>query len=155
MGAIQEWGKYGILTETDIYTRAPEFHTWLVEEKLMNPETVPQAKMKELFSKFAEDFNTATLPHEKYYNLEAWERRMNAVRMGDDISISSGYDPAADEAALKAAHRKATKNSTSFLSRDQLLELRQVERERVESSKMKRLGMNVKDSMGVRYEDGD
>ena len=30
------------------------------------------------FKDFIEDYNTATMPHEKYYNFEAWE--MNEYR---------------------------------------------------------------------------
>jgi hypothetical protein len=29
--------------------------------------------MKEYFKEYIEDFNTATLPHEKYVNYEKWE----------------------------------------------------------------------------------
>lgn len=31
-------------------------------------------EVREYFSQYAEDFNTATLPSKKYYNIENWER---------------------------------------------------------------------------------
>jgi len=103
----------------------------------------------------SEDYNTATLPHQKYYALEEYERRMQAIKMGEDIVEDVGYDPRADEEAAKASFKKRpTQDTESYLSRNQLLELRKVERERIEGAKMKRMGLEgeVKDSMGVRYE---
>lgn len=38
--------------------------------------------MLELFSDYAEDFNCCTLPHEKYYDLEAWEAKVRAGGAG-------------------------------------------------------------------------
>ncbi|SCZ91285.1 BZ3500_MvSof-1268-A1-R1_Chr1-2g01308 [Microbotryum saponariae] len=68
--ATIEWGKHGILTETDIYQKDQEFRAWLVGERMLNPETMSKAKEKEIFKEFMEDFNTGTLPHEKYYNMD-------------------------------------------------------------------------------------
>jgi hypothetical protein len=83
--------------------------TWLVEEKMINPETLNTAKTKEHFRTFVEDYNTgkirslqtlektttnwapqraATLPHEKYYALENYERRMQSLRMGETLPES-------------------------------------------------------------------
>ena len=38
----------------------------------------PLQEEKKLFSDFAEDFNTASFPHKKYYNLELWEAEERA-----------------------------------------------------------------------------
>lgn len=38
-------------------------------------EVLPKAEEKELFRTFCEDFNTATLPHQKYYDLAEYERK--------------------------------------------------------------------------------
>ncbi|KAI8447080.1 hypothetical protein BY996DRAFT_4593935 [Phakopsora pachyrhizi] len=137
-----------------MYTKDQEFRAWLVEEKMLNPETVSQFKMKELFKTYMEDYNTATLPHEKYYALEKYEARMSAIRSGEMTTAIEGYDPRADEEALAAQHKR-TSNKTEgqvFIARDQLENLRKIERFRVEASRMKRMGMEVKESMGVRYE---
>jgi hypothetical protein len=51
------------------------------------------------------------------------------------------YNPDADMAAIKAAHKKsAAKEPETWMSTDQLQELRKVERERIEGAKMKRMG---------------
>lgn len=151
--AISEYGKYGIITEADMFTKDQEFRAWMVEERMLNPETVSQIKMKELFKIYMEDFNTATLPHEKYYALEKYEARMNALRSGEVTTQSDTYDPRADEAALAAQHKRVAKTDGEvYIGRAQLEQLRRIERERVEASRMKRMGMEVKESMGVRYE---
>ncbi|MBW0486542.1 hypothetical protein O181_026257 [Austropuccinia psidii MF-1] len=150
---IDEYGKYGIISEADMYTKDQEFRAWMVEERMLNPETVPQAKMKELFRAYMEDYNTATLPHEKYYALEKYEAKMNAIRSGFTATNTDTYDPRADEAALAAQHKRVAKTDGEvYIGRAQLEDLRRIERERVEASRMKRMGMEVKESMGVRYE---
>ncbi|KAJ1486037.1 hypothetical protein T484DRAFT_1791346 [Baffinella frigidus] len=35
---------------------------------------LPQRAREDLWGTFVEDFNTATLPHEKYYDLSKWEQ---------------------------------------------------------------------------------
>ena len=49
-----------------------EFLAWLSEHKGVNQEALRPWELKEHFSSYVEDFNTATLPHEKYYNLRTW-----------------------------------------------------------------------------------
>lgn len=120
----------------------------------MNPETVSNSTSRKEFSRFVEDYNTATLPHEKFYNMEAYEARMAAVRSGEFVPPpSDAYDPARDMAAHKSSLRKAPDpDSESYLSREQLMELRKVGNERIEAAKMKLLGMDVKQTMGVRMD---
>jgi hypothetical protein len=79
---------------------------------MINPETLSGPKSKELFRTFVEDYNTgsqhlsriadlglrvadflppllaATLPHDKYYALENYERRMESLRMGETLPES-------------------------------------------------------------------
>ncbi|KAL0955623.1 hypothetical protein HGRIS_001856 [Hohenbuehelia grisea] len=152
-GEKPHWGKYGIITETDIFTKGPEFHTWLVEERKINPETISKDQSKKEFSRFVEDFNTATLPHEKYYNMEAYDRRMAALRQGEYIPpADDSYDPNADLRAVQGAHKRKAVEHDSYLSKEQLQELRRVQNERIEAGKMKRLGMEIKQNMGVRMD---
>ncbi len=44
-----------------------EFRAWLIEEKMINREALARDQERKLFASFVEDYNTATLPHEKYY----------------------------------------------------------------------------------------
>ncbi|KAK7033822.1 hypothetical protein R3P38DRAFT_735121 [Favolaschia claudopus] len=136
-----------------IFTKGQEFHTWLVEERKINPETISKDQNKKEFAKFMEDYNTATLPDEKYYNMEAYNRRMTALRQGEFVPpAEDSYDAQADMKAINKAHKKQAVEHDSYLSREQLMELRKVQNERVEVGKMKRLGMDVKANMGVRMD---
>ena len=133
-----------------IFTKSAEFHTWLVEERKINPETITKDQSKKEFAKYVEDFNTgayvreghrliphfynlATLPHEKYYHMEAYERRMSALRSGEFVPPPDDtYDPHADIKAINSAHRKKAVDHDSYLSKEQLMELRKVQHERIE-----------------------
>jgi len=148
-----QWGKYGIISETDIYNKAAEFHTWLVEERKINPETISKDHSKKEFAKFVEDFNTATLPHEKYYDITSYDNRMAALRSGTYLPPPTDtYDPQEDLKAHSIRHKKPIKEHESYLSKEQLMELRKVQHERIEAGKMKLLGMDVKQNMGVRMD---
>ncbi|CCM03951.1 uncharacterized protein FIBRA_06104 [Fibroporia radiculosa] len=153
-GAVShQWGKYGIISETDLYTKEQEFRAWLVEERKINPETVSKDQTKKEFARFVEDYNTATLPHEKFYHMEAYERRMSALRAGEYVPPpDDSYDPNADLRALESTHKRRAVERDTFMSKEQLQELRRVQNERIEAGRMKLLGMDVKQTMGVRMD---
>ena len=171
-----------------IFTKAPEFSAWLVEERKINPETISKEQNKKEFAKYVEDYNTgtsllhailflnlwyvpwiATLSHEKYYHIEAYERRMSALRQGEFVPPpDDSYDPQADLKAIRGAHKRKPVEHDSYLNKDQLMELRKVQNERIEvrfiiyqsdnyiisaqAGKMKLLGMEIKQNMGVRMD---
>ncbi|KAI0734068.1 hypothetical protein C8Q72DRAFT_810029 [Fomitopsis betulina] len=154
-GAVshQQWGKYGIITESDLYTKEQEFRAWLVEERKINPETISKDQTKKEFARFIEDYNTATLPHEKFYHMEAYERRMNALRAGEYVPPpEDAYNPDADLRAVQSAHKRKNIERDTYMSKEQLEELRKVQAERIQAGKMKLLGMDVKQNMGVRMD---
>lgn len=75
-GPITEsWGKYGIIKEIDMWTRRPEFSAWLAEVKKVNLETLTNREEKDMFKQYMEDYNTATFPSKKYYNIDIYHRR--------------------------------------------------------------------------------
>ena len=108
--------------------------------------------------------------------MEAYERRMDALRSGAFVPPpDDGYDPNADLRALQSSHKRKPAERETYMSREQLQELRRVQAERVEVSlfyicpcfirdesanvlticqagKMKLLGMDVKQNMGVRMD---
>jgi len=119
----------------------------------MNPETMSKDQMKKEFARFAEDYNTATLPHEKFYDMHTYNTRMTALRAGEYLPpTDDGYDPNADLLAHSSKHKRKHHETDSYLSREQLMELRKVQNQRVEMSKMKVLGMDIKQSFGVRMD---
>lgn len=83
----------------------------------------------------------ATLPHEKFYHMEAYEQRMNALRSGEYIPpADDGYDPTADMRDLQSKHKRTAVEHESYLNKDQLQALRKVQQERIEVSHPNRLG---------------
>ncbi len=74
------YGKYGIIRESDMYDKRPEFTLWAMDEKKVDVEGLSQRRERELFSEYMEDFNTATLPHRKYYSLNKYEREKSRRR---------------------------------------------------------------------------
>ncbi|RCH87252.1 hypothetical protein CU097_005254 [Rhizopus azygosporus] len=155
-----QWGKYGIIYESDIFTKEPEFQAWLIEVKDADVETLSQSKRKEMFIEFMEDYNTATLPHKKFYSIEKWEKRQQAIRMGEQY-VEETFDFAKDEERLRQHHKQAAKAAAASrqpalqLSEDQIKELSRVNRERIEADRMRKMGLTPKEGMGVRYEEVD
>jgi hypothetical protein len=131
---------------------------------------------KKEFSRFVEDYNTgifipsnlarsqtsnsellATLPHEKYYNMDAYEKRMSALRQGEYLPpANDSYDFNADMKAVSSSHKKkTTTEQESYMSKDQLMELRRVQQERSEVCLRHRLLLLYADNLfllGRAYE---
>ena len=58
---------------------------------------------------------------------------MTALRSGEYVPPpDDGYDPEADMRALRGAHKRKPKEAETYMSREQLMELRKVQAERVE-----------------------
>jgi len=65
--------------------------------------------------------------------MEAYDRRMTALRSGEFLPPTDDhYDPSADMKALSSAHKKKTVDSSAYLSKEHLMELRKVQNERIE-----------------------
>jgi hypothetical protein len=63
--------------------------------------------------------------------MEAYDRRMAALRAGDFVPPpDDSYDPAADMRAHASRHKKQAVEHDSYLSKEQLQELRMVQLER-------------------------
>ena len=83
---------FRFINESDFYSKREEFRAWLHDIKSIEMETLPIYKQKEFFREYRDDYNTATLPNEKYYNMAAWEAEQ--LRKGENISTAG--DPMAD-----------------------------------------------------------
>lgn len=95
------YGKYGIIRETDYHSRRPEFALWAMEVKNIDVDAMPKYDERELFKDFIEDYNTCTLPHRKYYDLDKYERKkiMKAAKKGSPSEQKTG--PVDDEEQLR------------------------------------------------------
>ncbi|CDO75973.1 hypothetical protein BN946_scf184888.g23 [Trametes cinnabarina] len=155
MAVSHQWGKYGLINESDLYNKEQEFRAWLVEERKINPETISKEQTKKEFAQFypLTLHPVATLPHEKFYHMEAYERRMAALRAGEYLPpADDSYDPMADMRALQSTHKRRAVERETYMSKEQLMELRKVQNERVQVGKMKLMGMDIKQTMGVRMD---
>ena len=104
--------------------------------------------------------------------MTSYENRMAALRSGEFVPPQDdGYDPNADLRALQSTHKRKARDADTYLSKEQLMELRKVQAERIEvwyfrftnsiedtiltdiqAGKMKLLGMDIKQNMGVRMD---
>merc|ERR1740138_680278 len=73
-------GKYGILKAEDFFAKKAEFLVWAMEVKKANTDAMGQMQQKDLFKEYMEDYNTATMPSQKYYNLQAWDTKQSYKR---------------------------------------------------------------------------
>lgn len=65
--------------------------------------------------------------------MDQYEHRMNALRHGEFVPAGEQiYDANADLKAHQSHHKRKTVEKESYLSREQLLELRKVQNERIE-----------------------
>ena len=74
------FGARGVIRETDKNEKEPEFRAWLEEVKRVNLESVTKHEEREYFKEYAEDYNTNTLPGEKFYDLDRWTKAESARR---------------------------------------------------------------------------
>lgn len=86
--STSDWGKYGTINESkyvgalhaflstallvslpsqSMYEKEEEFRTWLIEERMINPEVLSKDQTKKEFAKFAEDYNTGTFFLDTYH----------------------------------------------------------------------------------------
>ncbi|KAJ3149193.1 hypothetical protein HDU89_003909 [Geranomyces variabilis] len=154
--ATTQYGAYGVIAASDMFRMQAEFWTWLVEVKKTSPESLPNYKMKEVFLDFMEAYNTASLPSNKYYNLDKWEREQlvrQQAEAGED-AIMPEFDITKDEEMLKRHSKSLRMGKLPELnySQDQLNELKKVSDDRVAADRLRKMGYQPKDSMGVRYE---
>merc|ERR1719247_2884932 len=81
MGASSnQFGKYGVIKVEDFFNKKPEFLLWAMEVKKVNTDAMGQMQMRDLFKEYVEDYNTATMPTKKYYNLQNWDSEMSVKR---------------------------------------------------------------------------
>eukprot|EP00929_Paragymnodinium_shiwhaense_P059218 TRINITY_DN2964_c0_g1_i3.p1 TRINITY_DN2964_c0_g1~~TRINITY_DN2964_c0_g1_i3.p1 ORF type:complete len:138 (+),score=53.24 TRINITY_DN2964_c0_g1_i3:300-713(+) len=103
---------------------------WAMEVKKSNLDILGQMQMKDLFKEYVEDFNTATMPSEKYYDLQSWDQKMAAKRQkkkrGDEMTDAQRASLASfdDESARKEEHKAHMAKKQEQALQEQLQRLR-------------------------------
>ena len=111
--ASDQYGKYGVIRESDLASKVSEFQQWATEVKKVNIEAMAKWEEKELFAEFVEDYNTGTLPHRKYYDLMAYaqQKAIKAAKRGRNAGVS----PQSGSHQL-ACHSSRCTNTSSWVS---------------------------------------
>ena len=77
--------------------------------------------------------------------MEAYERRMSALRQGEYLPpANDSYDFEADMKAVTGAHKKKATEQETYMTKEQLMQLRKVQQERNEVSSTILILMSVK-----------
>ena len=73
--AAPTFGQHGIIKSSDMSKMQRSFEIWLSEIHgvHMSSSNIPRYELQQYFDTYREDYNTATLPHIKYYNYDKWE----------------------------------------------------------------------------------
>ena len=137
-------GKYGIIREQDFFLKQREFEAYMNEVK-KQPGIMGQGRVEVMkaFQDFIEDYNTATMPDEKFYNYEKWEtmdykrKKMAEVQGGVQRSSSNeeGFYNAADDEANRKAELKRKKEEEEKKEFNKTIALMAVDTERQERMK--------------------
>ncbi|EER10499.1 U4/U6.U5 tri-snRNP-associated protein, putative [Perkinsus marinus ATCC 50983] len=124
LGAVTEqYGKYGIIRNEDQYKKRAEFLTWLVEVKGVDIEALSHVEERKLFEDFVEDFNTATMPSKKYYDIAAWEARQAAKKSKhskrDNITFDDERSRAREIQSMREARtEEVTRQTFDVMKKD-------------------------------------
>merc|ERR1719361_2579203 len=129
---------------------------WPMEVKKENTDAMGQMRMKDLFKEYVEDYNTATMPSKKYYNLQSWDQLQTSKRSkkirGEDMTdaqkaaLASFDDERARREEIK--HLQAKKQEMQITdevrrmrsNKDKVEEMKHQERLRVQMTMLNRSG---------------
>jgi hypothetical protein len=70
---LPTFGKYGVVKLADMPKKERSFNIWMEQVKGVPAFSGPKWELQNYFKEYMEDFNTATLPHMKYYDYDKWE----------------------------------------------------------------------------------
>ncbi|RLN49874.1 hypothetical protein BBJ29_003120 [Phytophthora kernoviae] len=149
-----EYGKYGILRESDFHTKSVSFQAWLRDVKKMGEFNGPKWEAMELFKEYMEDYNTCTLPHEKYYDVEKYEMRQYQKQQRKAIAKQMG---ASDKAlsALADEERVRRERQTAREKKEQeefRLVLQLMDKDKIEAMREQE---HLRAQMQMHYKSGN
>jgi len=140
----------------DFFNKKPEFLLWAMEVKKENTDQMGQMMQRDLFKEFVEDYNTATMPHKKYYNLGSWDNEQSAKRQKKNrgaeadearqLALTSFDDELARKEEFK--HLQAKKHEQSIndevrklrANKEKVNEMRHQDQLRVHMDQLNRVG---------------
>ena len=131
------FGSRGVLRDSDLSrgTKSLEFEMWCREIRGEEVSMLGVRDRLNVFKTFAEDFNTVTLPHEKYYDYRAWsEKKMKKNKKKSKQTVSNDDDSLSDDrkrkdkldAAYARLHRMSAVKAQAMRDRDILMQKMQI-----------------------------
>jgi len=149
----EEFGSRGILRDSDLTrgTKSVEFEFWCRE---VNGEEVSMLSLRDRsdrFKTFAEDYNTVTLPHEKYYDYNAWYTKKMMKKKRKNMNKTSTDKRTAKEemeehkrkekldAAYAELHKMSADKARAMREREILLRRMQVAYKSGDTAEVERL----------------
>ena len=156
------FGKYGILREDSFHSKQREFDVYMEEVKgVVGVLSLPKRDVMQYYRGFLEDFNTATMPHPKFYNYAQWEmdeyRKEQANKqlglLGSDGHERSAFNDEAEMLAERKRQRQAQEAATFAALKDQMArrqtQLEDMRRQEVLRAEQQ-LAFKVGDSQSVK-----
>eukprot|EP00518_Triparma_eleuthera_P019555 CAMPEP_0197571548 /NCGR_PEP_ID=MMETSP1320-20131121/42012_1 /TAXON_ID=91990 /ORGANISM="Bolidomonas sp., Strain RCC2347" /LENGTH=263 /DNA_ID=CAMNT_0043134041 /DNA_START=209 /DNA_END=997 /DNA_ORIENTATION=+ len=125
------FGSRGVVRASDMSKYQRSFEAWLGEVKGIPCFTGPKYELAEYFKEFAEDFNTCTFPHEKYYDYDKWEadewRKQASGPAGASSAVSDEARHNAEKRRIQAEKREQEMRETKerMAAKGSLTDLRQ------------------------------
>lgn len=138
-GVVTErYGKYGLITEFDKPAKEAEFHQWLLEVKNKSLNCMSGHDERKIFEEFVEEYNTATFPSKKFYDLAKWEahmlkKRSLKVSAEDDTPGSAGRLAQFDDEKLRREEIRREREKEKRKELDEALETLKRDKDVVEA----------------------
>jgi hypothetical protein len=126
---LPTFGKYGVLKLADMPQKERSFNVWMEEVKGVLSFTGPKWELQDYYKEYMEDFNTATLPHMKYYNYDKWEMEEYQKQMaGQQEGTSAQRDEHQHHQAMrdraKVKHEEDLAMVKSMMSKEKVDEMK-------------------------------
>jgi hypothetical protein len=111
--------------------------------------TGPKWELQNYFAEYAEDYNTATLPHKKYYDYEKWEMEEHVKQQSRNQELAGRSVVMADE----LQHQELQKKKQAATKKAELnLVFGTMNREKVKDMKRQ---ADLRSQMQIAYKSGD
>ena len=103
---MSNFGKHGILHDSDLYRKRVEFELWASEIKSIDASSLSKSQSIKLFREYSEDYNLCLFDSLKYYDYDAFdeEERLNKLKSNRPSALfsSSSSSSSHDDMAIDA-----------------------------------------------------
>ncbi|OQR90090.1 hypothetical protein THRCLA_09438 [Thraustotheca clavata] len=144
-----DYGKYGILKESDFHTKTVSFQAWLGDVKKIPDFSGPKYEAMELFREYMEDYNTATFPHEKYYDIEKYESKKYRKQQ---LKRSKHKKSSQSIEEIESAHSQKMREKAEAEKRDFELIMKTMDKDKIADMRRQQ---QLRDQMQMHFKTGN